>query len=251
MLRRTSLAALLVVAALVGLPAAGHAQDGDPMTGFTARLLDSAGDPVDRAGTYPDRLEMTMTLDPAEANSKDMTVDLPAGFAGDPNAATACPRELLSIYNPGECPSSSQVGTALFDAGFIQLTTGIYKVERDSDNLLVLGFKTFGVSGRMFINTLPSGRSRLTLSGLGQDNPLVGMSVELWGIPADHQTAPTAPRRGFLALPTRCDGAPPTVDLRINSWERPDAWQDVSAEMGPPLIGCDTLAFDPQLDFEL
>jgi len=251
MIGRLSLTLLIVAVGVAAAPAAGHAQAGNPVTSFTAQLLDGVGDPTNHAGTYPDRFRIVMGFDPAQANGKDLTVDLPAGFAGDANAVTACPRELLSVANPGVCPTTSQVGAAVFEVGAIQLPAAIYKVEGDRDNLIVLGFKIFGISGRMFINLLPDGRSRLSLSGLGQDNPLTGISVELWGIPADHQTAPTAPRRGFLGMPTRCDGTPLTVDLRINSWQQPGVWHGMSAEMGLPFAGCDSLTLDPELDFEL
>src|SRR5690606_32945027 len=48
-----------------------------------------------------------------DENVKDIVVDLPVGFVGDPNATPKCPRSAMTVAPSGEdfCPHSTQVGT--------------------------------------------------------------------------------------------------------------------------------------------
>jgi hypothetical protein len=198
----------------------------------------------------PDRLAMNIAMDPAAGNVKDLVFELPPGFVGDPNAVSTCPRQLLSVYASGECSTASQAGSALFAGDGFGLTLGIYNVEPDPGSLVELGFKSFALGGRLFIKMLPNGQAQFELHDLVQDAPLTTVNVAMWGIPADHQTA-FAPRRAFLATPTRCDGAPPAMKLRVRSWQQPDVWHAMSVDMGGPLVGCDDLEIEPRLDFAL
>jgi hypothetical protein len=237
----------IVVAAVLGVCA--PVSQAGPVSSFTAQMIDTAGNPVDRAGTYPDRIVIDISLDPTQGNARDLAIDLPPGFAGDPHAVAACPRESITLATLS-CPPASQVGTSLFMASGLGINPAIYSVEPGPDRPLMFGFNGFFSTGRFFISILPDGRSRLDVTGLSQDSALTEMHIELWGVPADHQFAP-APRRGFLAAPANCDGKPPTMDMDLRTWQEPATPHKMSATMGPPLIGCETIEFEPQLDFAL
>jgi hypothetical protein len=231
-------------------PSAGHAEAGNPVVNFTTRLLDAEGNPENDAGSHPDRLVIDIALDPSVANIKDIAFELPAGFAGRPNAVPSCPRQLLSLSNPGLCPAASQLGAAEFNVGFV-LPAELYRTDPDPGTLAAVGFKLFYLGGRLTIKQLPNGQSLLELSDLGHDATFASMRIEMWGIPADHQAAPTAPRQAFLTLPTHCDGTPPAMKLHATSWQAPEVRHTMSADLGPPLVGCEGLDFDPRLDFGL
>ncbi|HYI81471.1 MAG TPA: hypothetical protein VEW67_11480 [Thermoleophilaceae bacterium] len=220
------------------------------MSSVTAQLLDASGDPTQRAGTYPDRVVIEMFLDPQQGNVRDVVIDLPPGFAGDPRAIATCPRESLTFANPA-CPPASQVGKAIFAAGsaLFSINPPIYSVEPGPDQPLMLGYNGYFNTGRFLISILPNGRSRLEVTDLSQEAAMTYLRMELWGVPADHQSAP-APRRGFLAAPANCDG-PPTMDTYVKTWQAPGISQSVSTPMGAPLSGCETLGYEPRLDFAL
>jgi hypothetical protein len=69
-----------------------------------------------------------------------------------------------------------------------------------------------------------------------QELPLSAGQITLWGVPADHQTGTSIPRRPLLTLPTRC-GAPLRTDVSVRTWEQPNATLTASVT-GEPLTGC-------------
>lgn len=246
---RVLLALLVVVAGLVAAPAASHAEPIDPITSLSVEMLDSAGDPEVRAGAHPDRMVMTILLDLAAGNLKDLTFDLPPGFAGSANAVPTCPRHLISIFTTETCPSSTQIGTIEIVAFGLTTVAALHSLDPAPGYLAEFGFKSLALDGRMFIRMLPNGQARFEMHDSVQDTALSDFKVEVWGVPADHQTAPTAARRAFLGMATSCDGAPPEVSLRMRTWQAPETWHSATRQIGPPLVGCENLDLEPQLDF--
>jgi hypothetical protein len=248
---RPALAALVVLAALVAAPSAGHAQTGSPVAGVTAEMLNSAGELENRAGVAPDRLVMAFSLDPPASNLKDLEFELPPGFLGDANAVPTCPRHLVSVLSIGECPSASQIGEVEGVALGLPVAMPLYSIDPEPGYLAEFAFKNFLLDNRLFIKMLPNGQARFEMRDVVQDAALTDLNVEVWGIPADHQTAPTAPRRAFLALATRCDGTTPTVTIRSRSWQEPETWHPTSEAITSPLVGCEALQIHPRLSFSV
>jgi hypothetical protein len=249
---RTLCVLLVAASGLVAVPSASGAEPSSPVTALTAQMLDSMGDPEHRAGVHPDRLVITIDADPHAGNLKDLIFQLPPGFAGDSNAVPTCPRRLFSVLDPAStCPTESQIGVGEFTAGFFTISAAIFNVEPDPGTVVELGFKVAQLSSRFFIKSLPNGQAEIESHSFAQDAPLSRIRIELWGVPADNQTAPVAPRRGFLATPTHCPGTPPEIKMRVRTWQAPDVWHAASADMGPPLVGCEDLEFESQLGFTL
>ena len=250
MTRRWFAALVVATAGLAIAAPAGQAEPG-PLTSFTARTVDAADNPVDRAGTYPDRVIMDLSFDPTIANLRDVVIDFPPGFSGGTQPLPACPREDATLGSFGVgCPPESQVGHTELVAGGFPASAGIYNVEAGPDNPLMLTFGTFFASGRFFATILPDGTPRFTATDFSQDTSFRSMRIELWGVPADHQSVST-PRRGLLATPTDCNGQPPTAKVEVRSWEPDQPPQHASAALGPPLTGCDTLDAEPGVELAL
>jgi len=256
-MRRRSLSAVVTVAlALAISPAAAQAEFGIAPGSFTAKMLDSAGDPESRAGAHPDRLQLGFDFNAtsggaADGNVKDIAIDLPQGLVGDPRATAVCSRELAAVITPAECPPESQIGTVdLLVGGVGTLTVPIYNAQPRPGNLAEFGIPAFFISIYMTARVAPDGQGlSMDIAGAVQDIPLTGMRVELWGVPADHQVGAASPRRPFLTAPTRCDIAP-TVTARARSWQEQGVWRSASAQTGP-LSGCESLSFDPRLELRL
>jgi hypothetical protein len=253
--RRLARLALALLALLATAPAA-RADFGFAPDGVHVALLDAAGQPELRAGAHPDRMVVDFAFETvggggADGNVKDLAIDLPAGFTGDASAVPLCSRP---DFEQLRCGPESRVGTmnARF-AGFGSLTFPIYDLAPREGELAELGFVAITVPVRLVVSLRPDGTygSQLALRDLQQNLPLTAAKVELWGVPADHQTGTAIPRKPFLTNPTGCDGQTPTTIVRARSWQAREQWLAAEAPMGGPLDGCEQLAFHPALALAL
>ena len=248
----------LLLGLAIGAPSAGADEPMPPGT-VQVEVLDGAGNPDTQAGSHPARMVTRMRSLESPAGeiefSKVQIVEFPTGMGGDANSAPKCPRELFD--NPAEktCPEASQVGVLTsVERGGAELSTPIFNLEPAPDEVA-----SFGVVQEFFTSKF-SGRLRPSDYGLEmrlegtpevfQTEPTVETRIEFWGVPADHQSDDSLPRRPFLTNPTRCDG-PIGVRVRSLTWDRPDTWRSGSGDTGLPLSGCEKLRFAPALGVQL
>ncbi|HET7591022.1 MAG TPA: hypothetical protein VFK14_12680 [Solirubrobacterales bacterium] len=247
--------ALAALAAAL-LPTAADATLVIPAESLSLTTYGAGGQPESRAGAHPDRLVQGFEIEQApgpEEDLKSVVVELPPGLSGDPSAVPFCPRPDLEPLLESACPADSQVGV-FFAAGE---PNGIYNLAPGPGEAAA-----FGVAALQPI--ILSGKLRpadggLSLAipridpfkGLGEGSGFQGATMELWGIPADHQQGgETAARRALLTTPTRCGTAlGSTVVLR--TWQNPETPIVASVDTGMPLSGCDQLPFDPSLSLQL
>lgn len=171
---------------------------------FEQRPLNGDGSPDTQAGSHPDEFIANFTLSnfeekyPAGGEVKDLEISLPAGFVGNPNATSKCPRRLFDRGRHGaelipECPANTQVGevAAAFDE-----PTGVITVDFPVYNLVPppgvpaqfgfafqfrVGFIDFGV------RTGEGYALKVVLRNLDQLK-LLRSSLTLWSVPAEHGT---------------------------------------------------------------
>ena len=271
--------------------AGGEPADGDPSTpsagtvapatitpaspsfgiaAFDAQVLgDASGTPFTQAGGHPFAATTWIDFntlknpDPLKGNlrpveaPKDVEVDLPAGFSGDPSGVSQCTLPQLSKAELGKsrplCPATSQVGTTS-----IHLSTGgrlvfgpfpVYNMVPPATAPVRLGFNVLGTVVVLDANVRTAGDYGITAKALdiGEGIGIAGSSVTLWGVPADPvhdperacpgESAPWqggpscssgAPRTAFLRNPTSCP--PPGVGLattvRTDSWVHPGVFRE-------------------------
>jgi len=255
MSRRLAVLAALVVA-LLAAPGVAHAGFGLVPGSLQVQDLDAAGQTETRAGAHPDKLVTTFALNTlpnggADGNVKDVVIELPAGMVGDPNAVPPCPR---TAFERNTCPPEAQVGVMVATfAGAGSLHLPIYVVVARDDELAELGFFALLFPVRFTIGLRADGSyaTQIALHDLPENLPLSAGTVELWGVPADHQTGTTIPRKPFLSNPTRCDGQPLAVSLHITSWQDPQQPLGASAPAVGQLTGCDQLPFAPAVGVAL
>jgi hypothetical protein len=236
----------MVVVALGAAPAAAQAALEVTPGSITLTTLNAAGEPEDQAGGHPDRLLQSFKLDntgdgPAE-EPKEVTIDLPAGLGGNLSATPFCPRAEIHLFF-GECPADTQVGEA-------EGLGPLYNVE-PAPNQAVAFIANPGVPVSFAGHLRPGDQGlSLTITNLEQSGffLLEEGSIELWGIPADHQQGTSIPRRPLLTLPTRCDG-PLSVSVNVRSWENPGQVTSGSGDSGRPLTGCSALGLAPAYGF--
>jgi hypothetical protein len=286
---------------------------------FAAHALGSNGEEFKVAGGHPylattafffnERNFFNVANEEVEiisaGNIKDANVTLPEGFVGNPvGGRKRCTQaEFISgdvgapgsskpnPENPTEfvstgCPPDSQVGVVnAFVKGFGERPNRIpiYNLVPPKGVPAEFGF--------VFENIVPvrldahvarvDGKYKVTVlsADINEAFNLNGISVTLWGTPADpshdaernqvnHQKLGEAsheePKRPFLTNPTDClqqAEAAPVTTLQYDSWQRPGAenadglpelkdpsWQEVSAS-SLAVEGCQNLTFAPETSF--
>jgi hypothetical protein len=248
----------VLVALLFTLIAAGSARADFAIVPdiFQATPLDASGQPELRAGAHPDRLLTRFAFSThadgtADGNARDIAIDLPPGFAGDPTATPACARELF-IQN--RCEPSSQIGVinVNFAGALVAFPFPIYNIAPREDEFAEFAAFAFILPVRMVVRLREESDYgfEIRLTDLPQSLPIAAAEVEIWGVPADHQSGTTIPRKALLTNPTACDGRPETV-LRARSWEQPDRWLETTSPLAGPFTGCDQIAFAPSLSASL
>jgi hypothetical protein len=242
------------------------------------------GSPATQAGSHPYELTTSFLLNNEFVTGEDPTgvlrdlqVELPPGFVGNPDAAAKCPRpdfdrhlteELLAV-----CPPDSQVGTAIVGLDINTLVQlPIYNLA-PPEGVPV----QFGIAFERYVALLdatvkpgPDGEYRVAVDSSDvQSNGVLGATAVFWGEPAAASHTPlryregqlvsglgapsNAPLKPFLRLPTSC-GVPQALAVGASSWEGalapPLSGVESTDEQNQPVAmeGCSKLDFDPSLE---
>jgi hypothetical protein len=240
----------LVALALAGIasPNALGAEFGIPPGSLAVEVLDSEGNPENLAGAHPDRLRIAFGLQVEETGTaaRDFIFDVSPGLGSDIDAVPTCSRALFA-FPLEECPANTQIGILSQDSFGETLELPVWNLEPAPGQAAVFGVKPLWTVP--FVLTIRPGDYGLTFEAPDLVQfPLGSGGIELWGVPADHQSGPASPRRPFLTTPTRC--GPMSVALHIRSWEVNAPWLSDSAS-STPFEDCASLPFAPQLQIEL
>jgi hypothetical protein len=252
------------------------------LTAFNFAASNVAGSPDLQSGDHPYSVTTTIglstdlrpnanpPLDVAQ-DIKDVAVELPLGFSGDPLAAERCPEILLtSSEGAGDapeyhtlCPAGSQVGTVtlMFASGDEGKGAGtipypVYNVVPEHGYPAELGFNSvLGQPVFLYGSVVhsPSGyRLRFATSGairaIGNEPEAVRFTV--FGDPGvvNEKGGDAA----FVSNPTDCTTQPLKTRVYVTSWEGGEASGEATAY--PDVMGCNLLqgaaAFDPSFAVE-
>ena len=249
-------------------------------------MLRQNGDVADRAGEHPasftTRLDFNRRLDQRDRpmpdeQAREVQVDLPPGFVGDPTAVPRCPFQQL-INAPPEralfgCPDSTQVGFVdIVNSRAGRIRVPVYNIEPPPDLPALFAFNTaIGPTVTMEPELRSDGDYGITVSsrGINQAIDLGGVRVTFWGVPADPSNdadrglhpdtgavacfdvvdptctnAAGTPRVPFLTNPTDCSVGPLRTDVHVRSW---NGSTDSDTYTGPAMTGCEDLPFDPTI----
>jgi hypothetical protein len=232
-----------------------------------------------QAGSHP--FDMTtsfkLNLDPegvlmgrelaGDYYAKDISVDLPSGFAGSIVSVPQCHFADIEVGGPG-CPTSSQVGVATvykdsagtYDA--IRMAP-VYNVVPADGAAAELVFGVVGVVQPILVTSRTDGDYGLVAQtrNISGFIPFAGLSITLWGVPADprhdaerflpengvacvfckgpgnHKGEPlpdSAPPTAFMTNPTKCGpGSDYNAKLIGDSWVHPGLFEPFD---GRPLL---------------
>jgi hypothetical protein len=266
------------------------------VTEFTAKAVNEDGTLDTQAGSHPYEATTSFAFNQAPAgqypentagNVKNVEVELPPGFIGNPQATPQCSEAMFNAVLSQEdpCPADTQVGTSTVAVGGHYHgfeTVPVSNLVPSFGHTAEFGFSLVlnevpthivamvnpanGYSVRTLVQDIPTG------SELSQYTPLLSASLTFWGVPADPthdaergQTCNElttfgngcsgggmrndAPLTPFLTNPTDCRSGPLTTTLRVDSWQDPADWLTYTASSPQP-TGCEKLVFHPSLSVE-
>ena len=212
----------------------------------------------------------------SNADVKDLEVALPPGMVGDPAAVPRCSQVDFQTFGNDACPADTQVG--VLQLGFYGSANAlqyapVYNVEPPPGQPAELGFtvaSTFHIP--MFFHVQSDGDYAIEaqLSGISEADPVHFSALTIWGVPAasihDAQRESLLSGCGretgcishvepkpFLTLPTSCSGAPMTISVAGDSWQKPGMPGSLPLLMStalPAMTGCEALPFAPSLAVE-
>jgi hypothetical protein len=286
-MRRLTL--LLSLAAL--LLAAPPAQADFGLSEMDVSFTDPTGAPETDAGSHPfavtTSFKVNTTLSPTKGVEvvdgalRNLTIEMPAGLAGNPTAMPRCETlEFLTsdkFGNPA-CPDSTAVGilTAVVTGGKGipgEETVSVHNMAPSPGSAAKIGFWVGGVPTTIDLGVNPSYPHNVlaTLTNASQIVEVLSSSATLWGNPADkahdkdrgdcayefvvpeEALCPAGvPVRPFITMPRSCEG-PLTTTFEALSW-----WSGDPLSPGPPatfqgtatspaMAECAGLHFSPSL----
>jgi hypothetical protein len=244
--------------------------------------------PEREAGAHPDLLVVPFdftTIDSpshdkggpvhklASGSIRNIRVDTPPGFLGDPTAVGECPQADLAL---GTCPPSSQVGRIDVATVGVGGPSNVHQFARPVYNMthprgavsdLAMVISSNPVHIRASLD--PANRYAITthVPDINETLPPYDQKLTLWGVPADpshdsercpllglnpivtDEECPTDfEPKPFLTLPSQCDS---DNTMRLHHY---DSWQD-SGNFGPDLTytmpgkmtDCDKPRFEPSV----
>jgi hypothetical protein len=279
------LVAVLASAFLVGAaaPGASAAEFGIVPGSFFADTRDpQTGEPVTQAGAHPGEATTSFSFtrrsddpDNPQDAARNIFVDLPNGFVGNPEATPRCSRAVFDAFTgtPNvSCPLGSQVGFAVFELApggpASTNTVPLFNMEPLDGNVAEFAFAAFGVRIRLIPEVDPARNYglRVRVDKVSQGLPVVSSKVTLWGVPSDSSndgmrdcyTANAVgwsscavggvQRAPFLSNPSLC-GDPLTTKISLDSWQNPGVFARDSYTTASGVTGCDRLLFSPTASF--
>jgi hypothetical protein len=198
----------------------------------------------------------------AVQDMREIVVDLPPGFVGDPQAAAQCPLSALSIETGvTDCPAASEVGTVTIDEGAggtfytsavpSLSTTAIYNLVPEAGYPAEFGFTYLGQPIHLYASLVRtdggSGGYTLQVRTPGLLNVSINsIAVTFFGDPHERDGGTGSPS-AFFTNPTDCSAGPLNARIEADSWEAPERWASDEATLYPQLTGCELLRFEPTI----
>ncbi len=240
--------------------------------------------PVRAAGSHPYQATFSFDLNSVDAprddqplqkapadNLRNIRVDLPPGFLGDPNAVGECtPVQLIAI----RCPLASQVGRAdvvLYPvADFLQdaYSIPVFNMSHPLGTINDLALSVSGIPVHIRASLDPSRNYAIktTVQDLNESLPAFSSDVTIWGVPADpthdsercnglvlrttFECSSDGPQKPFLTVPFDCGASNQMRLSRYDSWQNSGVFgPDVVYELPGQFTDCATsqAEFDPDV----
>ena len=273
MIRRSTFAVLMLAVAL-GVPATAQADFGFIPGSTKVTALDDQGRSLLQAGAHPDVFEIEFALNQDEngvgegGEMRDVLINLPPGFAGNPQAVPECTRQQFEGPTP-RCPGASQIGVLrATNPGLGETIDPIYDVEPAPGMAAQLGFSVFNFTVTQNASVRTDDGYGITVAAPNIPVEVTSVRAVVWGTPAAKNHDPErvcadepgetttgcstdSPEEAFLTLPTAC--SPFEISVEGDSRSTPGNYVRTSALLSDsggnpsPLVGCESVPFAPSV----
>jgi hypothetical protein len=227
---------------------------------------------TNQAGAHPDVTTSfaitTRAPGKATGNIKDVHADLPPGLVGNTVGLPRCPAAKALL---AECPRDTIVGVAsvvitslISNYATETIMAPVFNIEPSPGEPAAFVFTAIAFPVRLDTSVLSDGNYavRVSASDLSESAPVIGSTVTIWGVPADHEgpgpiklqsenrgelpgglggPAANVSRVPLLTNPTQCS-TPLTGSVTVDEWGNRDVFSGESDSLGS-LVGCGALAF--------
>lgn len=224
---------------------------------------------VDRA-MIPEGRPASLAFPTAQA--RDISIDLPPGVVGNPRALARCN---LADFWSAACPAASQVGVITVTAqpngvnGVLgaNFMVPLYNLLPNHGSAASLGFLILRGVPFILNSSVRTGSdySVITAQEAVPAVNLTGVTLSLWGVPADpsHDSlrgmecdgnlgcgggdlpSPEGPRP-FLRMPTSCQAGALSTSISADSWQKPGVFTSAISQF-PGTDGCNAVPFSPSV----
>lgn len=254
--RHAVLVAATIVALTVPLFIASSAMAWNPgegfsASGFTAEALSEEGGLDTQAGGHP--YSATTEFGFSGGDVRDIDVDLPPGFLGNPQATPQCPVAQLTALEDHPCAIDTIVGVVNLktpDGRSAGQNIPVYNLVPEPGFPSEFGFVIQGVHPVILYGTVRTGGDygiTVVTPGIVQAVELGHVAFTFFGVPAERNGSKETPQ-AFLTSPVNCAGgsAVTRTQLRVDSWQYFGEFHNYQASP-PPVTGCNKLSFRPSL----
>lgn len=243
------------------------------ITGFSFETLSQEGQPYTQAGGHPystvTNIDLKTNLGAASGTPKDITVQLPPGLIGNPQATAKCTR---FAAEQKECSGAAEVGIISVylgtDPPFVE---PLFNVVPPRGVAAEFSARLSNVGNAVLDASVRTGLDYgLDVGSLNipTNKPITRVSVTFWGVPADpahdaERRCPigggihgygqppceiSAPLRPLLRNPTSCAG-PLTAAVQADAYQAPGEFQERGTGL-PAMTGCDRVPFRPSISVQ-
>ncbi len=238
---------------------------------FSMQAFEADGLPSTQAGGHPYTLLTSLDFTTAKGpgseyftpgNTKDVVVDLPPGFVGDPQDTPKCPLSaLLENSSTTTCPPASRVGTVVFQiapgpfrASEGSETTAVYNMQPEPGFPAEFGFTFQDKPIYLYASTVRIGgqlRLRVTVPGIIELDPM-SVTLLFFGDPGQRDLGSSSPAP-FFTNPVDCAAGPLSATAEVDTWQDPasahgNVYPNIAeTKTYPHLTGCESLSWSPSL----
>jgi hypothetical protein len=233
------------------------------------------------AGAHPYVLEVPMdfatdifdpvhrpTLPRESEPIRDLHVDTPPGFIGNPNAVGECTQ---AEFQTGTCPRSSQVGrdyTLVYppaggsggEEETLVVNEPVYNLSHPRGTITDLAFNVSGNAIHIKATLDAANRYAIVteVPNINETLPPYNNILSVWGIPADRghdaegcNCSTDATPKPFLSLPSQCETDNVFRLHHYDSWDHPGAFgPEIDYTMPGSITDCDKPRFEPDVEIE-
>ena len=171
------------------------------IAGFDGNLTEADGSPMTQAGGHPYALTTTIDFNRVtsakwgempDESVRDVFVDAPVGFVGNPTVVPQCSEtELAGVVLSPRCPVNTQIGVASIRYNAFGVSgvnySPVFNMVVPPGKPASFGINVLGTIVHMYGRVRSDSDYGISLDvpAINQTLPLLGVDVTLWGVPAD------------------------------------------------------------------